>query len=69
MVLGGVDGLVEVLPGGLFEPVGAAEPVGGDAEVVDEAGDADGAAAVGGLASGETQRHDVAGGDVARWAG
>ena len=33
----GVDFLVQVLPGGPAEPVGAAEAVGCDAEVIDEA--------------------------------
>ena len=55
-LLTGVEFFVEVLPRWPGQSVGAAEAVGGDAEVVDETSDADGAAAVGLLLDGESQR-------------
>ena len=59
LALGGVEGFVEVLPGGPGHPVGAAESVSSDAEVVDEARYADGTAAVSLLPDRETDGHRV----------
>ena len=67
-MLDGVEPFVEILLGGPFEAVVAAEAVGGDAEVIDEAADADGAAAVEFLLYGEPDGHDVSGGKPASGA-
>ena len=69
LTLGCIESFVEVLPRRPGHPVRAAEPVRCNAEVVDEARDADGAAAILFLSGGETHRHGVTSRHPTLWTG